>query len=108
MVRRAKSRLAFQHESARRNDHAHECALPNPHETNPSSHPRLTRPSPARSEPAASKHKQVKRGVKEVVKALRKDTKGCAPGSPPRGGFPEIRRPAAPTAARRWHDFSAS
>jgi len=24
----------------------------------------------------ASKHKQVKRGVKEVVKALRKDTKG--------------------------------
>lgn len=33
-------------------------------------------PFPARSEHAASKHKQVKRGVKEVVKALRKDTKG--------------------------------
>ena len=30
-------------------------------------------PFPARSEHAASKHKQVKRGVKEVVKALRKD-----------------------------------
>ena len=29
---------------------------------------------------AASKHKQVKRGVKEVVKALRKETKGCAWG----------------------------
>ena len=40
-------------------------------------------PFPARSEHAASKHKQVKRGVKEVVKALRKDVKGCVPGSPP-------------------------
>lgn len=65
-------------------------------------------PFPARSEHAASKHKQVKRGVKEVVKALRKDVKGCVPGSPPRGGFPEIGRPAAPTAARRWRDFSGA
>ena len=44
--------------------------------------------------------------MKEVVKALRKDTKGCVPGSAPTGGFPEIARPAAPTAARRWRDFS--
>ena len=63
-------------------------------------------PFPARSEHAASKHKQVKRGVKEVVKALRKDTKGCVPGSAPTGGFPEIARPAAPTAARRARFFS--
>jgi hypothetical protein len=48
----------------------------------------------------------VKRGVKEVVKALRKDTKGCVPGSAPTGGFPEIARPAAPTAARRARFFS--
>ena len=31
---------------------------------------------PAHPSNTASKHKQVKRGVKEVVKALRKDTKG--------------------------------
>jgi hypothetical protein len=49
----------------------------------------------------------VKRGVKEVVKALRKDTKGCVPGSAPTGGFPEIARPAAPTAARRCAIFLA-
>ena len=32
--------------------------------------------NPSHPSNVASKHKQVKRGVKEVVKALRKDTKG--------------------------------
>ena len=98
-VRRAKSRLAFQHAFARRDDHAHECcALLIPHETNeslvsPSTHRAR---SPARFEPTASKHKQVKRGVKEVVKALRKDTKGCVPGSSTPRGFPRNRAPRRP------------
>lgn len=42
----------------------------------------------------------MKRGVKEVVKALRKDVKGCVPGTPPHGFTPKSLRPD-PTAARR-------
>jgi H/ACA ribonucleoprotein complex subunit 2 len=54
--------------------------------------------------PAASKHKQVKRGVKEVVKALRKDVKGCvlasrAPALPQFSSLPDNDRPPRALAA---------